>query len=211
MLPLWPMPGNCSRPTLLGRCPRLTMPAVPAGILFPADPDQAGILFPAVPAGILFPADPAGILIPAVPAGIPISADPAGILFPADLAELDSVGVVDVAVAGEAPLTVPDVFDGPELVAMIVADEVETVEGIPVDYGGDYDDSDYKDPRNEFETVDGMPVYYGGDFNNSDCEDPVILLTKIVWIGVILTLRMDIVGFSRMTGKPSCLLLIVHM
>ena len=22
------------------------------------------------------------------------------------------------------------------------------------------------------ETVDGMPVYYGGDFNDSDCEDP---------------------------------------
>ena len=32
--------------------------------------------------------------------------------------------------------------------------------------------ADYKDPRNEFETVDGMPVYYGGDFNDSDCEDP---------------------------------------
>ena len=143
----------------------------------------------------------AGILFPAVTAGIPISADPARILiFPADLAELDTVGVVDVAVAGEAPLTVPDVFDRPELVAMIVAYEVETVEGIPVDYSGDYDDSDYKDPQNEFETMDGMPVYYGGDLNDSDCEDPLILLTKIGWIGVFLTLHMDIVGFSRMTG-----------
>ena len=27
------------------------------------------------------------------------------------------------------------------------------------------------DPRNEFETVDGMPVYYGGDLSDSDCED----------------------------------------
>ena len=24
----------------------------------------------------------------------------------------------------------------------------------------------------DFETVDGMPVYYGGDFDDSDCEDP---------------------------------------
>ena len=33
-------------------------------------------------------------------------------------------------------------------------------------------DSDMWDPRNDFETVDGMPVYYGGYFNYSDCEDP---------------------------------------
>ena len=74
--------------------------------------------------------------------------------------------------AGVAPLAVPDVFAGPELVAMIVADEVETVDGIPVYYGGDYDDSDYEDPRNEVETVDGIPVYYGGDNDDSDYEDP---------------------------------------
>ena len=100
----------------------------------------------------------AEILFPAVPAGIPIPADPAGILFLANLA----VGVADVAVAGVAPQAVPDVFGGPELVVMIVADELDTMNGIPIDYGGDYDDSDYKDPRNEFETVDGMPVYYSG-------------------------------------------------
>ena len=33
-------------------------------------------------------------------------------------------------------------------------------------------DSDMWDPQNDFETVDGMSVYYGGDFNDSDCEDP---------------------------------------
>ena len=58
----------------------------------------------------------AGILFPAVPAGIPIPADPAGILFSADLAELDTVSVADVAVAGVAPLAVPDVFAGPDRV-----------------------------------------------------------------------------------------------
>ena len=146
-----------------------------------------------------------------VTAEIPISIGPAGMLFPTDLAELDTVGVVDVAVAGEVLPAVSDVFDSPELVVMVGVGEVETVEGIPVYYGDDCDDSDYKDPRNEFETVDRMPVYYGGDFNYSDCEDPVILLTKIGWSGVILALRMDIVGFSRMTGRPGCLLLSVSL
>ena len=32
---------------------------------------------------------------------------------------------------------------------------VETVEGIPMVYVGTYDETEYKDPRNEFETVDG--------------------------------------------------------
>ena len=49
---------------------------------------------------------------------------------------------------------------------------VESVEGIPMVYGGTYDEAEYKDPRNEFETVDGMPVYYGGDLDYSDCENP---------------------------------------
>ena len=75
-------------------------------------------------------------------------------------------------------------FYRPELVAIVGVSEVETVEGIPVDYGDNCDDYEYKDPRNEFETVDGMPVYYGGDFIDSDYEDPVILLAKIGWSDV---------------------------
>ena len=114
-----------------------------AGILFPAVP--AGIPFPADPARILFPADlaepvtvgvadlaDAGILFPAFPAGILFPADPAGILFPADLAEPVTVGVADLDVAGTTPLAVPDVFTELELVTIKVADEVETVDGIPV-------------------------------------------------------------------------------
>ena len=37
------------------------------------------------------------------------------------------------------PLAVADVFTELELVTVKVADEVETVDGIPVFYGGDYD------------------------------------------------------------------------
>ena len=102
-----------------------------AGI--PSPTDQDGTLSPTDNAGMLFPIVPAWILIPAVPAGI---------LFPVDLAEPITVGVADVAVVGAAPLVVTDVFTEPELVTMIVTDEVETVDGNPVDYGGDYDDSD---------------------------------------------------------------------
>ena len=134
------------------------------------------------------------------------------ILFPTNSAELDTVGVADVAVAGEAPLVVPDVLDRLELVAMIVAGEVETVDGIPVEYGDDCDDSEYSDSRNEFETVDGMPVYYGGDFNYSDCEDPCDLAYED-WVGWCKFNSPDgyFAGFSRMTERPSCLLRIVPL
>ena len=125
----------------------------------------------------------AGILFPAIPAGIPIPADPAGILFPADLAELITIGVDDVAVAGAAPLAVPDMFTEPELVAMIVADEVQTVDGVPVCFGGDGDDV--------------------------GCEDPRDIIARSGWIGVTLALQMDIVGFSRMSGRPSRLFQVV--
>ena len=176
----------------------MLFPAVPAGILFPAGTDQDGTLSPTDPAGMLFPADYAGILFPAIPTEIPFPVgpdqdgtlsptDPAGILFPAVLAEFpismdpvaamlppdpakfDIGGVVDMAVVGEVLLAVPDVFNSLDVVAMVGVDAVQTVEGIPMDYG---DDCDNPDPRNNFETVDGMPVYYGGDFSDSDCEDP---------------------------------------
>ena len=127
--------------------------------------------------------------------------------FPDDgEAQLPVTECTSVMVVGEmaAPICLQqDSWDASVSVADIGT--IETAEGIPVVYGGNYDEADYKDPRNEFETVDGMPVYYGGDLNDSDCEDPVILLTKLGWIGVILTLRIGIVGCSRVTGRPSCL------
>ena len=81
----------------------------------------------------------AGILFPAIPAGIPFPANPAGILFPANLAEPVTVGVADLDVAGAAPLAVPDVLTELEIFTMEMADEVGTVDCIPIYYGGDYD------------------------------------------------------------------------
>ena len=59
----------------------------------------------------------------------------------------------------------PDVVHGCAVVAMVGVDAVHTGKEIPMD-------CDMWDPRNDFETVDLMPVYYGGDFNDSDCEYP---------------------------------------
>ena len=84
-----------------------------------------------------------------------------------------------MAVVGAAPLVVTGVFTDPELVTTIVTDEVETVHGSPVDYGIDYDDSDYKDIWNEFVTVNGVPVCYGGDGDDAGCEDPGILVRAV--------------------------------
>ena len=199
----------------------ILFPVVPAGIPFPLGPDHDGTLSPADPAGILCPADlaelvtldgagsaDAGILFPAVVAEFPISMDPAGVLLPTDLAEFDTVGVVDMAVVGEVLPAVPDVFDSPDLVAMVGVDTVKTVEEIPMVYD---DDCDIRDPRNDFETVDGMPVYYGGDFNDSAVKTLVILLMRIGWTGITLTLRMDVLGVSRMIGRPGCLVLHVPL
>ena len=61
---------------------------------------------------------------------------------------------------------------GDAYVSVADIETVETAEGIPVIYGADCDDSDYRDPRNEFETVNGVPIYYGGGLNDPDCTDP---------------------------------------
>ena len=50
--------------------------------------------------------------------------------------------------------------------------------GSPVDYGDDYDDSDYKDIRNAFVTEDGVPACYGGDGDNAGCLFPVVTTTS---------------------------------
>ena len=78
---------------------------------------------------------------------------------------------------------VSGVFTGPERVTMIVTDEVETVHGSPVDYGGDGDDA--------------------------GCEDLRDIIARSGWLGVILVLQMDIVGFTRMSGRPSRLFPVV--
>ena len=52
--------------------------------------------------------------------------------------------------------------------------------------------------------VDGMPVYYGGDGDDSDYENPRDIITRSGWIGVILTLRMLWVFPGCRGGPVAC-------
>ena len=106
--------------------------------------------------------------------------------------------MADLGVAGAAPLAVPDVFTELELVTMKLADEVETVDGFPSYYGGDYDS--LCDPE-----CDNIGYIGNFDGQSSEYEDPP------GWNGVILTRRMYLMDFLRRTGRPSCLSLIVHL
>ena len=66
----------------------------------------------------------------------------------------------------------PVVSDSRAVVAMVGLDMVRRREEAPMDCDGDCAEWDI---RNKFETIDGMPVYYGGDLCNSDdweWEDP---------------------------------------
>ena len=99
----------------------------------------------------------------------PVLRDPVVARLHADPTVIDTRSVVDMAVVEEVRPAVPDVVHGRAVVAMVGIDAVHTGEEGPMDC--DADDGTW-DPRNDFETVDGMPVYYGGNFDDSDCEDP---------------------------------------
>ena len=49
--------------------------------------------------------------------------------------------------------------------AVVGLEAAQRKEGAPREYGGDCAEWDI---RNEFDTIDGMPVYYGGDLCDSD-------------------------------------------
>ena len=64
---------------------------------------------------------------------------------------------------------VPDGIDSCAVVAMVGIDTARMGEAAPMDCDSDCAE---RDIINEFETVDGIPVYYGGDLYDSDWEDP---------------------------------------
>ena len=125
------------------------------------------MLFPAVPAEMPFPVetDIDGTLSRTDP----VLNDPVVVRLPADPTVFDTGSVVDMAVMEEVCPAVPDVVTSSAVVAMVGVAAVHIGENMPMECDAD---SDMCDPRNDFETVDGMLVYHGGDFNDSDCEDP---------------------------------------
>ena len=112
------------------------------GTLSPSDYDG-----PVGPVGTLSPSDSDYV-------------DPDGTLSSSDLAEI---------LAMDVRQAVPNVIDRHAVVAMVGISTTQMGQDAPMD--GDSDCTE-RDILNEFETVNGMPVYYGGDLHDSDCEDP---------------------------------------
>ena len=77
----------------------------------------------------------------------------------------DNRDVVDMDITVDICQVVPDVIDNRAVVAMVGLDTVRMGEETPMYCDGEYAEWDI---RNEFETVDGMPVYYGGDLYDSN-------------------------------------------
>ena len=98
--------------------------------------------------------------------------DPVITQLPAEVPVGDNRDVVDMDITGDICQVVPDVIDSRAVVAMVGLDMVQMGEETPMDCDGECAEWDI---HNEFETVDGMPVYYGGDLydsDESDWEDP---------------------------------------
>ena len=156
----------------------MLIPAIPAGLPFPADP--VGTLSPSDfespgpvgPVGTLPPCDHVTKLSPIIPVGELSSVDPVRrILVPVVWREFPD-GRDPVITQLPAEVLVGDyrdvVINGRAMVAMVELYAVQMGEEATMDCDGKCAEWDI---RNEFETVDGMPVYYGGDLCDSDESD----------------------------------------
>ena len=102
---------------------------------------------------------PPGGLVPVVWTEFPDRKDPVITQLPAEVPVGNNRDVVDMNVTVDIFQVVPDVIDSHAVVAMVELDTVRMGEETPMDCDGECTEWD---TRNEFETVDGMPVYYGG-------------------------------------------------
>ena len=116
--------------------------------------------------------DPPGGLVPAVWTEFPDWKDAVVMQLPAELFVWDPGNVGDMDMTMDVHQAIPDVIDGHTVVAMVGIDMAQMGEDAPMDCDSDYTE---RDILNEFETVNGMPVYYGGDCYDSDWEDPLDL------------------------------------
>ena len=107
-------------------------------------------------------------MVPVVWTGFSDGRDPVITQSPAEVLIGDYRDVVDMDVTVDSYQAVPEVIEDPAVVAMVGLDAMQTGEDTPMDCEGKCVEWDI---RNDFETVDGMPVYYGGDLYNSDESD----------------------------------------
>ena len=142
-------------------------PVGPVGTLSLSD--HVGVLSPTVPVGkpspVVLDSDPPGVLVPAIWTEFPDWRDPVVTQLPAELPVWNPGKVVDVDMAMDVRQAVPDVIDSRAMVAMVGIDTARMGEDAPMDCDSDCAE---RDILNESETVNGMPVYYGGDLYDSD-------------------------------------------
>ena len=147
----------------------------PVGTLPPCD-NVMGLL-PIVPVGELSSVNPVrrapgGWSVLVVWTEFPDGRDPASAQLPAEVLVGDYRDVVDIDDTVDSCQAVPEVVEDRFVVAMVGLDAIRMGEDTPMDYECKCAEWDI---RNEFETIDGMPVYYGGDLcdsDESDWEDP---------------------------------------
>ena len=133
----------------------------PVGTSLPCDGGTG--LFPIVLTGELSSVE-------AVP--FPGERDPVITQLPAEMLVGDCGDVLNRDVTGNSCWAVPGGIGEPTVLAMIGLDVMPMGEGVQL-HGADK--CVEWDIRDEFETIDGMPVYYGGDLcisDESDWEDP---------------------------------------
>ena len=143
----------------------------PVGRLSPFDPGDRPSPF-APPVGEMSSMDPAcgptGGLIPVIGMDCMASKDPVITQLPADGPVGDNRDVVDMDVTVNNCPVAMDVSDSCAVVAMVGLDLVRRREEAPMNCD---DDCVEWDIHNEFETIDDMPVYYGGDLRDLDGLD----------------------------------------
>ena len=136
--------------------------------------DRAGVLSPTVPVGEPSPVDPDDEtprgLVPAVWTEFLDGKDPVVAQLPAELPGWDPGSGVDVDMAMDVRQAVPNVIDRRAVVAMVST--ISTTQMGEVALMDCDSDCVERHILNEFETVNGMPVYYGGDLYDTEWEDP---------------------------------------
>ena len=109
-----------------------------------------------------------GGLIPVIGTDCLTSKDPVITQLLADGPVGDNRDVVDMDVTVNNCLIAMDVSDSCAMVAMLGLDTVRRREEAPMNCD---DECAEWDIHNEFETIDGMPVNYGGDLCESDVSE----------------------------------------
>ena len=111
------------------------------------------------------PIVPTGELLSVVAVPLPAVRDQAITQLPVEGLVGDCGDVVDENITVHGGWSVPEIAKTPAVVAMVGWDVMPMGNDTPLDY---VDKRAEWDIRDQFETINGMPVYYGGDLCDLD-------------------------------------------